>query len=63
MPVLGVLREIAPDATIVVILMTPAPWYRFASDRVVAYEREGDLGAPRGTDRVPRHAGPAEAGA
>ena len=33
-PVLRVLRELAPDATIVVILMTPGAWYRFAVDRV-----------------------------
>jgi hypothetical protein len=33
-PVLRVLRELAPDATIVVILMTPGPWHRFGADRV-----------------------------
>ena len=33
-PVLRVLRELASDATIVVILMTPGSWYRFGANRV-----------------------------
>jgi hypothetical protein len=33
-PVVRVLRELAPDATIVVILMGPGAWFRFGADRV-----------------------------